>query len=81
MKDYTEGHPNDKQFDDPRARIQSLMDHLQQCMEGQAHIDRPDYTSDLIDSIAKRWTALQEDEREYISAARYAMVNKMPWTV
>jgi len=65
----------------PRARIQQLMDHLQQSMESNAHVDRPEYVSDLIDDVAKRWTALSQDDKEYISTARYALVNKMPWNV
>ena len=69
----TDGHP--------RERTKQLLDHLQQSMENQTHIDRPEYTSDLIDSIAKRWTALAQEDQEYISTARYALVNKMPWNI
>ena len=46
LKTGTDGHP--------RARIQQLMDHLQQLMESDAHVDRPEYVSDLIDDVAKR---------------------------
>ena len=82
MKDYTEGHPNDKQFDNQTTvidKIQSKLDHLQMSMEGQLHIDRPDYTEDLISSITNFWDQLKEDERAYVEAARYALVNKLPW--
>jgi hypothetical protein len=82
MKDYTEGHPNDKQFDNQTTvidKIQSKLDHLRMSMEGQLHIDRPDYTNDLIESITKFWSVLKEDDREYVEAAKYALVNKMSW--
>jgi len=80
--DYTDGYPNEKQFNVPIAdRIKYKLDHLQQCMEGQAHIDRPEYTSDVIDSITKYWSVLKEDDREYVESAKYALVEKLPWNI
>ena len=82
LKDYIDGWPNEKQFDNQTTvidKIQSKLDHLQMSMEGQLHIDRPDYTNDLIESITKFWSVLKEDDREYVEAAKYALVNKMSW--
>lgn len=64
-----------------RDKINGRLDHLQQLMEGQAHIDRPEYTSDVIDSITKFWTALNEEDRDYVECAKYALVEKHPWNV
>lgn len=64
-----------------KAKIDSRLNHLQKLMEGQAHLDRPDYTDDVISSITKFWTALDEADRDYVNAARYALINEMPWNV
>lgn len=64
-----------------RDKINARLDHLQQLMEGQAHIDRPEYTSDVIDSITKYWSVLKEDDREYVESAKYALVEKLPWNI
>ena len=64
-----------------REKINNRLDHLQLLMEGQAHIDRPEYTNDVISSITKFWTALDEADREYVEAARYALDNKKSWII
>ena len=57
------------------------MDHLQELMEGQAHIDRPDYTQDIIDSVSKFWSVLSDEDKDYIQCSRDALENKMEWKV
>lgn len=59
--------------------IKTRMDHLQELMEGQAHIDRPEYTLDVIASVSKFWSVLSEEDRDYIHGARYAIEEKMEW--
>jgi hypothetical protein len=61
--------------------IKTRMDHLQELMEGQAHIDRPEYTLDVISSVSKFWSVLSEEDRDYIHGARYAIEEKMEWKV
>jgi hypothetical protein len=57
------------------------MDHLQELMEGQAHIDRPEYTQDIIDSVSKFWSVLSDEDKDYIHCSRDALENKMEWKV
>jgi hypothetical protein len=64
-----------------REKIKSKMDHLQKCMEGQAHIDRPEYTSDVIESVSKFWSALDDEDKDYIHCATYALENKKQWNI
>ena len=64
-----------------KQKIQTKLDHLQLCMEGQAHLDRPEYVDDVIASIIKCWSVLDQDDREYVDAAKYAVLNKMQWNV
>jgi len=64
-----------------REKINSRMDHLQILMEGQAHIDRPEYTQDVIDSVSKFWSVLSEEDKDYIHCARDALENKTQWNI
>lgn len=64
-----------------KEKIKTRMDHLQQLMEGQAHIHRPEYVLDVIDSITKFWSVLDGDDKEYIECARYALEKKHEWSV
>jgi hypothetical protein len=57
------------------------MDHLQVLMEGQAHIDRPEYVNDVIESVSKFWTVLSDEDKDYIHCARDALENKTDWNV
>jgi uncharacterized protein YydD (DUF2326 family) len=62
-----------------KEKIKTRMDHLQQCMEGQAHIDRPDYVKDVIDTVSKFWSVLSEEDRDYVQAAIFALEEKKQW--
>lgn len=64
-----------------REKINNRMDHLQELMEGQAHIDRPEYTQDVIDSVSKFWSALGDEDKDYIHCATYALENKKQWNI
>jgi len=66
---------------DLKTKINNRMDHLQKCMEGQAHIDRPEYVNDVIESVSKFWTVLSDEDKDYIHCARDALENKTDWNV
>jgi hypothetical protein len=55
------------------------MDHLQILMEGQAHIDRPEYVDGVIESVSKFWSALLDEDKDYIHCAKDALENKTEW--
>jgi hypothetical protein len=57
------------------------MDHLQILMEGQAHIDRPEYVDDVIESASKFWSVLSDEDKDYIHCARDALENKTDWKI
>jgi len=61
--------------------IKTRMDHLQELMEGQAHIDRPEYVNDVIESVSKFWSVLSDEDKDYIHCARDALENKTDWNV
>lgn len=66
---------------DLRIKINNKMNHLQSCMEGQAHIDRSEYTLDVIQSVSKFWSVLSDEDKDYIHCARDALENKTHWKI
>lgn len=64
-----------------RDTINIRMDHVQQLMESNAHLDRPEYVEDVISSVSKFWSALSDEDRDYIHGARHAIEEKIYWDV
>ena len=64
-----------------RDKIKSRMDHLQQLMEGNNHLERPEYVLDVIESVSKFWSALEDEDKEYIQIAQDAIKEGREWKV
>jgi hypothetical protein len=64
-----------------QQKIKQRMDQLQEWMEGNHHLENPDDVLDLIQSVSKFWSVLQEEDRDYIHGAQYAIEEKMEWKV
>lgn len=64
---------------DLKLRISNKMDHLQTLMESNAHIDRPEYVGDVIDWISKFWTALSDEDKDYIHCSKHALEEQLEW--
>jgi len=64
-----------------QQKIKQRMDQLQEWMERNYHLENPDDVLDLIQSVSKFWSALQEEDRDYIHGAQYAIEEKMEWKV
>ena len=62
-----------------REKITSRLDSLKVMMERQEHLSNPDFVSEKLQSITKFWSALEEDEREFCSAVRLAIVDELRW--
>lgn len=62
-----------------RERIKSRLDHLELLMNGNAHIDRPEYTQSVIESITKFWSVLEESDRDYVQCALAALEDRLTW--
>jgi len=63
------------------ARIKTLMDHLQKLMEANAHLDRKEYVLDVCDSASKYFSAMTEEDKEYLQIARSAVEEGKEWNV
>jgi hypothetical protein len=48
-------------------------------MESQSHIHAPEIVSAKFDSVAKFWSALSEEEREYVGSVRLAIKEQIEW--
>jgi len=82
-ENYTDGYPNENQFKEPsvKDKIKSRMDHLQHLMEGNNHLERPEYVLDVIESVNKFWSALDEEDKDYIQCAQHAIKEGKEWNV
>jgi hypothetical protein len=57
------------------------MDGIQGMMESNVHLDNPIKVEEAIASVSKFWSALSEEDRDYIHGARFAIEEKMEWKV
>jgi hypothetical protein len=64
-----------------RERIHERMDQLQAMMESNQHLTDPSGVEDHIQTITKFWSALCEEDQDYIEFARYAIEEQREWKV
>lgn len=64
-----------------RQKIKERLDLLQQMMESNQHLHQGDEVEDLTYEISKFWPVLNDEDRDYIHAVRYAIEEKMEWRV
>ena len=63
------------------VKIKELMDQLQKWMESNHHIDNPDQVYELTMNVSKFWSALTEEDRDYVQAAQHAIEDKIVWKI
>ena len=59
-----------------RKKINDRMDILQQWMEQDYHMKRPEVVYDHTLTISKFWSVLSEEDKEYIQCAQDAIETK-----
>ena len=64
-----------------QVKIKDRMDTLQVMMEDNVHIDKPDIVEQHIQTVTKFWSVLQEEDKDYIEGARYAIEEGIEWNV
>jgi hypothetical protein len=62
-----------------RNTINKRMDILQQWLESNYHLSRPEVVLEHIQTVSKFWSVLSEEDREYIQCAQHAIEEKMEW--
>jgi hypothetical protein len=64
-----------------RERIDFRLDTLQSWMESNFHLENPSQAYALTLSISKFWSALSEEDREYVQCAQDAIEEGREWNV
>lgn len=64
-----------------RDKIKQRMDILQMWMEENYHMKRPEVVEEHIQTITKFWSALNDEDKDYIEGARYAIEEQMEWNI
>ena len=64
-----------------REKITQRMDDLQRMMENNEHLSNPDKVTIQISSVSKFWSALDDEDRDYIHGARHALEEKIEWRI
>lgn len=64
-----------------REKITQRMDDLQAMMENNEHLSNPEKVELQISSVTKFWSALDDEDRDYIHGAKYALEEKIEWRV
>lgn len=64
-----------------KEKIQAALDSLEMKMKSQAHLKEDRYESVIedVDFLLKCWSALDEDDREFLGAAKFAIKARMRW--
>ena len=64
-----------------KEKIQAALDSLEMKMKAQAHLKEDPYESVIedVDFLLKCWSALNEDDREFLGAAKFAIKAQMRW--
>jgi len=64
-----------------KDKIKDRMDQLQDWMEDNYHLEKPDEVVEHIHSVSKFWSVLSEEDKDYIHGAQYAIEEKMAWNI
>lgn len=62
-----------------KRKIDDRLNKLEYLLNNNLHLDQTIETCELIASISKFWSVLDENEQDYLLAAKYACDNKKPW--
>ena len=64
-----------------KEKIKAALDHLQSLMEDNVHLRDYLTVAHAIDEVKKYYSALNEEDREYVESCKYALNEKMEWKV
>jgi len=60
-------------------KIEARFAELEDLLDNNIHLEDRDQVEQLIQNIAKFWSILEEGDRDYIEAARYACEFQKVW--
>lgn len=62
-----------------REKIESRLDSIEEKMKKQLHLKDADAIIEEIEGVTKFWSALNEEEKEFIGAIRFAIRAQHRW--
>jgi hypothetical protein len=62
-----------------KQKIKERLDELENLMRSQTHLQNVDIIIESLDGVEKFWSILEEDEKEFIGAVRYACRTQITW--
>jgi len=62
-----------------KQKIKERLDVLESLMKSQTHLQDDDTIIETLESVDKFWSVLEEDEKEFIGAVRYACRTQTRW--
>ena len=66
---------------DLREKIELRMQILEQMMERNMHIKDPETVLQFFDRLNYCWSVLNEEDRDFIHGAQFALEEQMEWNV
>ena len=64
-----------------KEKIKAALDHLQSLMEDNVHLRDYLTVAHAIDEVKKYYSALTEEDREYVESCKYALHKQLRWDV
>jgi flagellar biosynthesis regulator FlaF len=62
-----------------KQKIKERLDELEVLMKSQTHLQDADKIIEALDGVEKFWSVLNEDEKDFIGAVRYACRTQITW--
>jgi hypothetical protein len=62
-----------------KQKINDRLTELERLMNSQIHLTNPEIVLECIDSITKFWSAVSDEDKDYVDSAQYALDNKLEW--
>lgn len=59
--------------------IKERLDELEDLLDNNIHLEDSEQVEELIASVTKFWSVLEEGDRDYLEAAKYACEFKKVW--
>jgi hypothetical protein len=59
--------------------IKERLDELQDLLDNNIHLEDSEQVEELIASVTKFWSVLEEGDRDYLEAAKYVCEFKKVW--
>ena len=64
---------------DLRNKINTRLEYLETLLGNQKHLSNPALVVECIESITKFWSILNDEDKDYVEYARFALETKSEW--